>query len=94
VTVVEDYKVYPQKAQQHVYSDLVTPRVIGRIEAWADMRQVKLVKQGAHLKNIGYKYLGKKPFAKSNKLNHAMDAHAHFTYWAVGNNIIKPEALL
>lgn len=92
--IVEDYKVYPNKALDHIYSDLETSRVIGRIESWAETKAVDLIKQNASIKTTAYKWLGRKPLPKSNPLNHAMDAHAHFTYWGVRKGVIKLEDLL
>jgi hypothetical protein len=92
--IIEDYKVYPQKAKQHVYSDLLTPRVIGRIEQWTESNGIILVKQMASIKSTGYKWLGQRPLPKSDPKNHQMDAHVHFIYWGVRNGHIKLEELL
>jgi len=92
--IVEDYTIYPNKAKDHIYSDVPTSRAIGRIESWAELNDTKLIKQPAHIKSTGYKFLGKKPLPKSNPNNHWLDAHAHFTFWAVGNGLIDPRSLL
>lgn len=92
--VIEGYKVYPNKAQQHVYSDLKTPRVIGRVESWAEVKDINLIRQPATVKAIGYKWIGEKPLPKSNPQNHAMDAHVHFMYWAVRHGKINAADLL
>lgn len=92
--VVEDYVLYPNKAKQQVYSDMETPRVIGRIEMWAELKKVKIAKQKALVKATGYRWLGKKPLPKSNKQNHEMDAHVHFIFWAVYHNRISADTLL
>lgn len=81
--VLEDFKLYPNKSKQQAYSDMETSRVIGRIENWAELKDVKIVKQLATIKETGYKWLGKKPLPKSDKMNHGMDAHVHFMYWAI-----------
>lgn len=94
LAVVEEYRVYPHKARQHVYSDLMTPRAIGRIESWAEHNNIKLVKQGAHIMDTGYRYLGKRKPPKSDPLNHVSNAHAHFVYYAVCNGLIDPTKLL
>lgn len=94
VCIVEDYKVYPNKARQHIYSNLETSRVIGRVETWCKLSNIKLIKQMAHIKATGYMYLGKKPLPKSNPRNHEFDAHAHAVYWGVVNGKLSPRQLL
>jgi len=92
--IVEKYEVYPNKLKDHVYSDMETSRVIGRIESWAKKHGTDLVMQKASVKPTGYAWLGKKPLPKSNPMNHPMDAHVHFTYWAVRKELISPTQLL
>ncbi len=94
--IIENFILYPNKAQQQVYSDMGTSRVIGRVESWANKLGVDLVKQNASIKSTGYAWIGQKPLPKSNKKNHEMDAHVHFIYWAVKSHrmdaaqLIKP----
>jgi|SRR5882724_1327340 len=92
--VIEDYLLYPDKMKQQVYSDMETPRVIGRVESWAEAQNVELIKQGASIKSTGYKWIGRKPLPKSNPLNHELDGHVHFMYWAVKNGKINAADLL
>lgn len=92
--ITEGYRVFPHKAKQHVYSDLATPRVIGRVEYWAETNKVKLVKQASSIKPTGYAWAGLKPPPKSDPHNHVMDANIHFIYWAVKNGKIKAAQLL
>lgn len=92
--VIEGYRVYPHKLRQHIYSDLETSRVIGRVEGWATRGKITLVVQGADIKSIGYKWIGKKPLPKSNRKNHELDAHVHFMYWAVKNGRIPAHSLV
>lgn len=94
VCILEGYKLYPNKTKEQIYSDMLTPRVIGRIETWAERHKVKIVLQGANVKATGYQWLGKKPLPKSNPQNHPMDAHAHGTYYAVRKGLINPADLL
>lgn len=81
--IVEDFKLYPNKARSQSYSNMETSRVIGRIEAWAELKDVKLIKQPATIKETGYKWIGQKPLPKSDKKNHQVDAHVHFMYWVI-----------
>ena len=92
--VVENFSLFPNKAKEQVYSDMETSRVIGRLESWAEIKKIQLVKQSPTIKPTAYLWLGKKPLPKSNPRNHLMDAHAHFTYWAVKTGRIKGETLL
>lgn len=81
--VIENFLLYPNKAKQQAYSEMLTSKVIGRVESWAEMNDVTLVKQGATIKKTAYLWLGKKIPSKSDPTNHTQDAHAHFTYWAI-----------
>jgi hypothetical protein len=81
--VTEGYKLYPNKTREQIYSDMETPRVIGRIESWAEQNKVKLEMQPASIKPTGYKWIGQKPLPKSNPLNHQLDAHVHFMHWGI-----------
>ncbi len=92
--IIEDYRVYPNKARQHIYSNLETPRVIGRVENWSEKAGVVLIKQLATIKTTGYKWINKKPPPKTDPSNHVMDAHVHFMYWAISKNHIRAEELL
>lgn len=94
VCVIEDYKLYPNKAKVQTYSDMETSRVIGRVESWSHHKGVKLVKQKALIKKTGYAWLGQKPLPKSDPMNDPLDAHVHFMYWAVLTGRIKAEELL
>lgn len=92
--IIEDFKLYPNKAGVQKYSDMETSRVIGRVEAWAELNNVNLVKQGATIKTTGYYWIGQKPPSKSNPRNHELDANVHFMYWAVKHNKIDARELL
>lgn len=92
--VVENFLLYPNKANQQRYSDMKTSLVIGRIEAWAETNDVQVVKQNANIKKNAYMWMGQKPLPKSNPMNHEMDAHAHFIYWAVRTGKISASSLL
>jgi hypothetical protein len=45
--VMEDYKVYPHYAKQHIGSSLLTPRLIGMIETICSQRDIPYHKQMA-----------------------------------------------
>jgi hypothetical protein len=92
--VIENYILYPNKSKEQRYSDMQTSRVIGRVEHWAEVRKVNLVKQPAAVKASGYAFIGKKPLPKSDKRNHELDAHVHLMYWAVSKGKIDAKTLL
>jgi hypothetical protein len=92
--VCEGYKLYPNKIRSQIYSDLETPRVIGRIENWAEIKKVELIMQPATVKKTGYLWIGKKPLPKSDPKNHQLDAHVHFMFWAVKGGHISATELL
>lgn len=92
--ICESYRVYNGKQNAHVYSDLKTTRVIGRIEYWTEINKIKLVMQPAKDKATGYKFQGIKPPPKSNPANHEMDANSHFMYFAVRNGLINAADLI
>jgi hypothetical protein len=92
--IMEGYKLYPNKMRDQIYSDMETPRVIGRVESWAKLKNIALIIQPANIKTTGYKWLGEKPLPKSNPANHMKDAHVHFTYWAVTTQRILLEDIL
>lgn len=94
VCVVEDFLLYPNKALEQRYSRMETSQVIGGINTWAKLEDVKVITQLAAIKETGYKWLGQKPPSKSNPRNHELDAHCHFTYWAVRNGHINLVDLL
>jgi len=92
--ILEDYTLFPNKAMQQTYSDMPTSRMIGRIESWAELNHIELIKQLPTIKTTAYKWLGKKPPTKSSNQNDPWDAHAHFTYWAIKNQKIDAKVLL
>ncbi len=92
--VTEDYRIRYDKMRQHVGSDVLTLRVIGRIEDWCEVANIVLIKQMPTVKATGYLWLGKRPLPKTNPANHKWDAHVHFIYWAVRKGLIKAADLL
>lgn len=92
--IIENYLLFPNKAKDQIYSDMMTPRIIGRTEGWAARNGVELIPQGASIKATGYAWIGKKPRPKSDPSNHEWDAHVHFMYWAIKNGRINAADLL
>ena len=92
--IYEEYAVFPNKAQQHVYNPLHTVRVIGAIQSWALRKKLHIHGQKSSIKPTAYRMLGVKPLPKSDPQNHSLDAHAHFTFWAVKNKKLDPRKLI
>jgi hypothetical protein len=92
--ILEGFTLFPNKAKEQVYSDMETPRVIGRVESWATIVGVELIKQAPSIKPTGYKWIGEKPLPKSNPKNHSLDAHVHFMYWAIKGGHIDARSLV
>ena len=86
VVVMEDYKVYSWKAQDHSWQSLFTPRLIGAIECYLDDVDITLVKQMAQQA---------KGFCTDEKLQawgfwqkgerHSRDAIRHVCYYLLFN---------
>jgi hypothetical protein len=92
--IIEDFILYSNKAFEQIGSNMLTSRVIGRVEGWAVRKDIPLTKQKAAIKPTGYRFIGKKPLPKSHRLHHALDAHVHFVFWAVGKGKIQAGDLL
>jgi hypothetical protein len=92
--VCESYKIYSNKYSAHVNSDVVTLRVIGRIEHWTRLNSIELTMQPATIKNTAYMWLGQKPPTDSNPFRHQMDGNAHFMFWAIKKGLINAADLL
>lgn len=97
--VLENFILFPgtgkrRKRRVPEFSDMETSRVIGRVEVWAEQKDVILKKQPSSIKPDGYAWIGEKPLPKSNPNNHTLDAHVHFMYWAILNSKIDAAAVL
>lgn len=89
--IFENYRVYGSRMK--VQGTLYTPRLIGRIESWADRRGISVAKQMAapvkrfcndiKLRDWGLWVAGQK---------HAMDATRHACFWLIFENKRLAEA--
>lgn len=93
VIVMEDYRVYAWRKEQHVGSEMLTTRVIGCIETVCALEGIfDIIKQPAHigkgfctnkkLKDWGFYSTGEK---------HAMDAVRHGTHYLLFGPIQKKD---
>lgn len=90
VLVVEEFRLYPWKAQQQAYSQMLTCQLIGGIKAawsWFGSGSCKLVEQSATIKKPTVGILrarGIKSKAKQSKAGgHALDAELHGYYYVL-----------
>lgn len=88
VVVIEEYRIFPNKASTHAYSKVDTIQIIGIIKAAAHKWGANVVEQALQAKPLGYKYAGMKP-PKDHSKSHGPDAVAHGYYFLVKNGIIK-----
>lgn len=87
--IVEDYRNHGW-TQQKRWSRNETSKIIGRIEALAELRGVSLSLQANTVKSIGYKWAGLGEAPSNHAISHQFDAVAHGTYWLQTNGIIPP----
>jgi hypothetical protein len=93
VFIIEEYRIYPNKFQKHIYSSVETLQYIGAIKNWARKKNIKVVEQKANVKSSAYKWMATRPRPKSDPLNHALDAMVHGVFYLVKKKVIKPEDL-
>lgn len=91
VIVIEDYRIYPNKALEHTHSDVPVARLIGMIEYLASLRQIKLVKQRA----IEAKHVCADEFLREHHLwsntPHTRDATRHGALYLMKQFIIAKD---
>lgn len=89
--IVEDFKLYPSKAQAQLWSQFETVQVIGAIRSQCLLVSIPYEVVPAHNKQMGFMYLGTKEPPHSSPLNHEMVAIAHGVFW-LQNKGIRPPA--
>jgi hypothetical protein len=82
--VVEDFKLRPVKARAGVfdYSDMIAPKVIGKIELLCEMAKKDLAKQQPSVKPSAYGFANM-VYVRGKKNQHWQDAYVHAVYFAV-----------
>lgn len=90
--VVEDFKLYPWKAQAQMWSQFTTVQVIGAIKHHCLGMNIPFELVPANNKNMGFMYQGIKEPPHSNPLNHQMVAAAHGVFWLTNKGIRKHKA--
>lgn len=93
VVVCESFLVRPVKARAGHFdnSDMVAPRMIGKIELLCEMHGVDLHMQPAAVKPAAYGFANLQ-YKKGAKNKHWQDAHAHVVYYLVKRLFYQPIA--
>lgn len=73
----EEFRLYPGKAAAQSWSDMYTPRVIGGIEAVAELVGAQVVFQPASVKRAGFAQAERLGWALDQRSQHERDAVAH-----------------
>lgn len=90
VLITEDYRLFPWKAKEQIWSKLDTVRLIGMIQLWCYLHNLQLFLQDPNIKSIGYMWAGI-PKAKSHKNSHERDAYVHGVYYLQKAGIRRPQ---
>jgi hypothetical protein len=88
--ITEDYKLYPWKRDEQIWSRLDTVRIIGMIQYFCYKNNRNLILQMPNIKPIAYMWAGIKE-AKSHKNSHERDAYVHGIYFLQKAGIRKPQ---
>jgi hypothetical protein len=96
VVILEDFKLFRNKAIQQTGSRMPAPKAIGQIETFARLWKAQIVKQPSNIKPTAEDWTGKrtKDYATGRLLmpkeqTHVWDAYNHGEYYLIKNNIKK-----
>lgn len=79
--VIEEYRLYPDKAMQQGYSQLKTVEVIGVVRYLCSLASVPMIEQGASIKKPTFAIMKARGVEMKRGLDqHARDAIAHGYY--------------
>jgi hypothetical protein len=84
--VVEDYRIFQNKANAHILKKLTPPKIIGALEYWAYLRGYEFILQTPSTKEMGYRYADMAK-AKEHSFSHSLDAYAHGVFFCVNRKI-------
>lgn len=90
VIIMEDFKLYPNKAKEQSWSSFETVRLIGAVEHWAWQNNVEVILQPANIKSVAYLWAGISP-PKQHSMTHETDAYVHGIYYLQKSGIRKPQ---
>lgn len=83
--ITEDYKNHGF-SQQKKWSRNETSKVIGKIEIFAELKNVPVILQSNTKKTMGYMYAGCEP-PSNHSISHQYDAYAHGVFWLQTHSI-------
>lgn len=94
VMVVEDYRIRPKGMTggwQHEWDKGDTLRIIGKLELYAQMNQVKFVLQDPSIKALANQLVFGKKYDKKSKdpMRHAKDALLHARWYMHKNGLYR-----
>ena len=96
VVILEDFKLFRNKAIQQTGSRMPAPKAIGQIETFARLWNAKIVKQPSNIKPIAENMTGKRTknyetgrLLMPKEQTHMWDAFNHGEYYLIKNNIKK-----
>lgn len=92
VIVVENFTLFRWKAVQQSGSDMPASKIIGKVELWARMLRIPVVKQSASILPIAQKWSQVKMPSDHNKSHH-ISAFNHVVYYLVKAKMMSPLGL-
>lgn len=87
VVIVEDFKLFKNKAQAQVGSRMPASVAIGKLETYAHLWGARFIKQPSGVKPIAEKLTGHHTKGMAHNKTHVLDAFNHGEYWLIQNNI-------
>lgn len=85
--VVEEFRLYPDKAQAQGYSDFETAQMIGVIKYICSERGIEVIEQGAGIKKPTRAQLKGRGIQQVGKGGHACDAELHLIHYCLKNDL-------
>lgn len=85
--VIEEYRIYPDKAQAHIGKTLPTAEAIGAFKCLARMGDAKVVEQPAYVKETTAALLKGRGIKSIGGSRHAKDAEIHMWYYSLRDQI-------
>lgn len=87
VVIVEDFKLFRNKAQAQIGSRMPASVAIGKLETYAHLWGARFIKQPSGVKPIAEKLTGKSTKGMDHSKTHVWDAYNHGEYWLIQNKI-------
>lgn len=92
LVVYESYLLFKHKAVQQSGSKMEASQVIGKIEFWAKMLRIPVVKQPSSILPIAVKW-SKLKMPSDHKNSHHISAYNHGWYYLVSNGMQLPTGI-